>query len=105
MREPLDLGWHLALGDELKRESTVLGSLREANFCGEIDVTLDVAFVVTLETALGDQRRDVLIEVRHRHAFCVWSERHRNTYDDHLPQIDHCLRAVFGVRIFYRFTK
>jgi hypothetical protein len=84
--ESLDLGWHLALGDEFERESTVLCPLREANLRGEIDVALNVAFVVALETALGNQRRDVPIEIWRRHGCCLGDERPCKTYDDQLPQ-------------------
>jgi len=41
---------------------------------------------VALETALGNHRRDIPIEIWRRHGCCLDDERPCKTYDDQLPQ-------------------
>ena len=58
-----------------------------------------------MKAAFGDQRFDALIEIRYRHGVCMIDEYSGKAYDDHLPQTDHCFRAVLLQRILGRFTK
>ena len=57
-------------------------------------MAFEVAFVVALEAALGNQRRDVAVEIRYGDTACLSNERPNKTYDDHLSNIEHYFTAI-----------